>query len=263
MSRTKTLPLDSIEIHGGTQARAGININFVDEYAQAMESGAEFPPCIVFSDGAQNWMGDGFHRYHAARKLMRTEIACEIRTGTLRDAILFACGANQAHGIPRSAADKRTAVNILLTDKEWKKRGVKWIADQCGVSESVVRRLVDELLETRSSKSRSDTKLEGRDGKFRPAKYKPRPRKPVESVPPIDAKPETTKPIEFDPDKTPQRKVAARQEPRQPKEDTTYIELWREFQSAIDSFVRRCPIELRAAILQQAREYVQSREVSA
>ena len=42
--------------------------------------------------------------------------SCEVRTGSLRDAILHAVGANATHGLRRSNADKRRAVAILLED---------------------------------------------------------------------------------------------------------------------------------------------------
>jgi hypothetical protein len=38
------LALDFIAIDGGTQSRAYLNDSTVDEYAEAMNSGAEFPP---------------------------------------------------------------------------------------------------------------------------------------------------------------------------------------------------------------------------
>ena len=48
-----------------------------------MVEGAEFPPLIVFFDGATYWLADGFHRYYGAQR-SRTEfpamfgkVACE------------------------------------------------------------------------------------------------------------------------------------------------------------------------------------------
>ncbi|EWY35857.1 hypothetical protein N825_32650 [Skermanella stibiiresistens SB22] len=39
--------------------------------------------------------------------------------GSRRDAVPHAVGANARHGLPRSNADKRDAVMILLKDPEW------------------------------------------------------------------------------------------------------------------------------------------------
>jgi hypothetical protein len=45
-----------------------------------------------------------------------TEIAVEVGQGTQRDAVPFGIGANGAHGLPRTNADKRHAVAFLFAD---------------------------------------------------------------------------------------------------------------------------------------------------
>jgi hypothetical protein len=82
---------------------------------------------------------DGFHRYFAKQRNRRDKFACEVRPGTKRDAILHAVGANAEHGLKRTDADKRRAVNILLDDPEWSQWSGREIARQCKVSESLVR----------------------------------------------------------------------------------------------------------------------------
>jgi hypothetical protein len=58
--------------------------------------------------------------------------------GTKRDAHLFALGANSEHGLARSRADKRKAIEILLRDPEWSQRGDNWIAKTACVSDKTV-----------------------------------------------------------------------------------------------------------------------------
>jgi hypothetical protein len=65
-------------------------------------------------------------------------IDCEVRQGTIRDAILYSVGANANHGIRRTNADKRRSVLRLLNDGEWGKWSDRKIADQCGVSHTFV-----------------------------------------------------------------------------------------------------------------------------
>ena len=60
-----TLSLDSIAIDGDTQPREEIKQLLVEEYADAIELGDEFPPVTVFHDGKIFWLADGFHRYFA------------------------------------------------------------------------------------------------------------------------------------------------------------------------------------------------------
>ena len=135
---SKDIRLDSIRIDGGTQIRAEIDMMTVVQYAEDLLAGVQFPRVIVFHDGADHWLADGFHRYHAHKQAERNEIAAEVRKGTVRDAILHAVGANQAHGLPRDNKDKRRAVEALLNDKEWRKWSDTEIAKRCGVSQPFV-----------------------------------------------------------------------------------------------------------------------------
>ena len=113
------LSLDRIRIDGGTQSRAKIDQDVVVEYATAMQEGAKFPPVTVFHDGAEYFLADGFHRYFAAKKAGSPGIKCDVKEGTLRDAILYSFGANHDHGLRRTTADKRKAVIAMLSDIEW------------------------------------------------------------------------------------------------------------------------------------------------
>jgi hypothetical protein len=137
----QSLPIESIRLDGGTQPRINLNHETVREYAHDMEQGATFPPVIVYNDGDNLWLADGFHRLAAARTLGLTEIAAEVRQGTRRDAVLFSCGVNAQHGLRRSNEDKRRAVLTLLRDEEWSQFSNNKISKLCGVSLDLVNRL--------------------------------------------------------------------------------------------------------------------------
>lgn len=140
MSNVRKLPIDAINATGGTQSRAELNQATVAEYAEAVGQDAEFPPVVVFSDGAGggNWLADGFHRYHAHRAAGLAEIICDIRVGTRRDAVLFSVGANASHGLRRTNEDKRNSVETLLRDPEWATWSNNAIAKACAVSDKTV-----------------------------------------------------------------------------------------------------------------------------
>ena len=130
------LPIDQIRIDGGTQARAAINDAVVAEYAEVLTDGGELPPVVVFFDGASYFLADGFHRFHANRKIGARTLRCDVRTGTLMDAKLFAYGANAGHGLRRSNDDKRKAVLGMLAEfADWSDRA---IATHVGVSHPFV-----------------------------------------------------------------------------------------------------------------------------
>lgn len=111
-----TIKLSLIRIDGGTQSRVAISDDVVSEYAEKMASDIGMPPIVLFHDGSHYWLADGFHRFMAAKSLGHNSIESEVHAGTKRDAILFAVGANSEHGLPRSNADKRNAVAMLLND---------------------------------------------------------------------------------------------------------------------------------------------------
>ena len=58
----KKLNLDAIRLDGETQARVALDSTQVAEYAEAMRDGDKFPPIVVFHDGSDYWLADGFHR---------------------------------------------------------------------------------------------------------------------------------------------------------------------------------------------------------
>lgn len=137
----KKLNLNAIRIDGGTQARVEIDTNAVSDYAEAAKVGIEFPAIVVFHDGADNWLADGFHRYHAHKQAGKASILADIRDGTVRDAILFSLSANCTHGLRRSNADKRKSVQTLLADTEWAEWSDRKIAEACGVTHPFVANL--------------------------------------------------------------------------------------------------------------------------
>lgn len=127
------IALSKIRIDGGTQARVELNQETVAEYAEAYRSDAAMPPVVLFYDGTAYWLADGFHRYFGAKQAGLAEIWEEITPGTQRDAVLYSLGANANHGLRRSNADKRKAVETLLADAEWAKWSDEQIAQKCGV----------------------------------------------------------------------------------------------------------------------------------
>jgi DNA-binding HxlR family transcriptional regulator len=149
MTEIITLPLNKIRTDGGTQPRFALDIHIIHEYRALMDAGTQFPPVIVFYDGSDYWLADGFHRFNAVLKyppIKPTEIAAEVRQGTQRDAVLFSVGANASHGLRRSGGDKRRAVARLLKDDEWGTWSDREIARRCAVSHPFVATVRQEMI---------------------------------------------------------------------------------------------------------------------
>lgn len=171
MSKTENLSVDLIQLKLGTQMRAKVDEDTVSDYADLWKAKHEFPPLDVFHDGEQYILADGFHRLYGAKAAKRASVPCSIHKGDVREAILFACGANHEHGLHRSNADKRCAVESLLDDAEWSKRSARWIAEQCHVSNVFVSKLVADRKPSvlNSTVNVNSSKVESKDGKQRPA----------------------------------------------------------------------------------------------
>ena len=151
------IKLSKINIGGGTQPREDIDEEIVSEYAECMKEGDKFPPVVLFNDGAKYWLADGFHRYHASKKIGYLEIEADVKQGTKRDAILYSVSANSKHGLRRSNADKRKAVLTLLNDEEWSKWSDNEISKKCEVSQPTVSKYRKEI-----ESSYKDYKIESR-----------------------------------------------------------------------------------------------------
>lgn len=166
------LPWAEIRTDGGTQSRAEINDSVVEEYSQALDA---LPPVVVFFDGKDYWLADGFHRLAAYEKAGRTNvIPADVRQGTQRDAILYSVGANATHGLRRSNADKRKAVMTLLADQEWSGWPQGQIAQHCGVSRKLVNEVAQCVTGLHIDESPPRTVVKG-DGKRYPASLPKRP----------------------------------------------------------------------------------------
>ena len=140
---SSALNISEIRRDGGTQSREKLDLSHVATLKEAIEDGAELDPVIVFYDGESYWLADGFHRCKASLESGLEDIQVIIHQGTRRDAVLYSVGANAEHKAvkPRSRADKRRAVMMLLNDPEWNKWSNREIARQCKVTHSFVNGL--------------------------------------------------------------------------------------------------------------------------
>ena len=101
------LKYEQIRMDGGTQPRAGSEKEVMEDYAELMQAGVKFPPLVVFNDGDNYWLADGFHRIgEALRAFPDKPIEAEVIQGTQSDTQWYSFGANKANGLRRSNEDK-------------------------------------------------------------------------------------------------------------------------------------------------------------
>jgi uncharacterized ParB-like nuclease family protein len=150
-SEIRSIPVTAIRVDGGTQSRVSLSEETTAEYASKIGAGETMPPIVLFHDGSTYWLADGFHRVMAHRKVGVESITADVRIGTRRDAVLHSVGANSSHGLPRTNADKRRSVEMLLADTEWAAWSDREIARRCAVTHTFVGRIREPILETNTS----------------------------------------------------------------------------------------------------------------
>ena len=144
-------------------------------------AGAKFPPVIVFHDGTNYWLADGFHRLEAWKRNGVETVKAEVKEGSRIDALKFAFTANNGHGLRMSNEDKRQVVLIVYENRIALGLGEvpsgRAVAEMCGVS----NHFVDKQLGTVPS-WRDATERQGADGRKRSLPIPP-PRPPVPPPP--------------------------------------------------------------------------------
>jgi len=141
----KDIDIDDISLDVGTQSRNALSQAVIKEYAAHFSDEVKFPPIILFQDGEDYLVGDGWHRIFGAQKAGQETISANIYIGTKRDAILYSLRANAEHGLRRTNKDKRKAVETLFADPEWAEWSNREIARTCGVARSFVNNMRIEL----------------------------------------------------------------------------------------------------------------------
>jgi hypothetical protein len=150
--RLQRIPLAAITVDPAIQQRAaGTSQDVVADYAEAIRDGVAFPPIDVFASGdGILYVANGFHRLIAQQSASPDveDIECRVHRGNRDDALLFACGANAQHGLPRSRSDKIKAVTTALRSERCPGWSDREIGRQCRVSHPFVAAVRRGLLET-------------------------------------------------------------------------------------------------------------------
>jgi hypothetical protein len=150
--RSEWLPLASIRIDPSIQMRVAMSEEAIADYEQTYRSqGAMCAVEVVEDPERTRWLWDGFQRFEAAKRADMAQILVHNRPGTRRDAIRLACGANSEHGVRRTNADKRRAVETLLRDSEWGEWSNGQIAEAAHVTPQFVGQMRKELGLSRNS----------------------------------------------------------------------------------------------------------------
>jgi hypothetical protein len=134
-----------LEIHrirrdGDTQGRVALNESIIQEYANLMRAGVEFPPVRTWFDGCAYWLSDGFQRMAAAELVGLNQISAEVFRGTLEDARWDSYAANAAHGLRRTRADIEVIIRRAVEHPKGSQISSRELARHLGMPEPTLRR---------------------------------------------------------------------------------------------------------------------------
>jgi FtsZ-binding cell division protein ZapB len=141
----KQINIHLIRTDGDTQSRISLNQDIVNEYAEHLRDGDAFPPMVVFHDGSDYWLADGFHRLFALKANGASLVEVDVRAGTVEDAQLFSFSANGKRGLSNSAEDNRNIIIRMLKHPKWSLWGYSEISKHVGVSRMTVSRIAKTL----------------------------------------------------------------------------------------------------------------------
>jgi len=136
------MKLSQLTLDLSLQMRRQLNKDVVDEYAKAMLDGDKFPPIIVFNDGENNYVAEGFTRCESAKQAGLELIDADVRMGTYDDAFDYAfTKANHANGQRYTPEDKRFAINKALEFDRYANKSDREIARIYKVSHTFVSKI--------------------------------------------------------------------------------------------------------------------------
>lgn len=159
---TLEIALEDLVLDPNLSLRDRLDDATVERYA---ESWAGLPPVSVIRVEGRYLLADGFHRHAAAARLNRRTIAAEVREGSFPEALDLAALANLKHGLPLTRAERRRAVEVLLTMHH--DRSDRRLCEELGVGRDLVAKVRRQLID---GKQIPDTPGRlGADGKLYPS----------------------------------------------------------------------------------------------
>jgi hypothetical protein len=142
----KMIPLAEITILPEIQIRIRLDEGHVGDIKDAIDEGVDIDPIDLFVDDQdRKILGDGMHRYTAFVNSKRDKIPAMVHDDNPKDAVSeaieFSLRRNCHHGLRMTPDDKRRAVWVALSDKIIRRKGDKPIAELCGVSAGLVKKI--------------------------------------------------------------------------------------------------------------------------
>jgi len=181
--------LSDIDVTKSPKIRLYQNAEAVVDYTEAYRRKEDLPPIVVAEkDPGKFILADGHHRVEAARDAGLKKIKAEVIAGGHDAALLFALSANTKHGVQRTGADKRHAIEIAL--EKFPDRSSRVIAKMCAVDDGTVAK-VKRQIKAQDDRDKAAKKLKAMEAPADDAVQQPTPSampEPAETVIGLDGK---------------------------------------------------------------------------
>lgn len=150
--QSKAVAIRELILDERCQARSEIDPEVVEDYARLYQADpSKLPPVSVFEVGGRLIVVDGYHRVTAA---------AHAGLGFLRHETI-----GKAHGLRRSNADKRRAVQMALESPIGSEQSTRVIAEHIGVSHKLVQAIRHEVEQLEPG---SNTRVQTKNGRQYP-----------------------------------------------------------------------------------------------
>jgi DNA-binding XRE family transcriptional regulator len=158
MVKTKNMKLSEIVIDEKIYPRESVKQDLVDEYVEAMEGGAIFPPLVIHE--STDLLLDGLHRYKAYVKRNVTEVEVEIDPEPIITnldkerfkLLLRAAWYNAKHGIQLKNTEKKEVARKVATADVNGEITQENLAKQLGVTHKSISNWVKDIQDVRDNR---------------------------------------------------------------------------------------------------------------
>lgn len=152
-SKIQKIALSDIVADSKCQTRDSINEDFIDTLVELIKAKlpikGDMP--VVFHDGKDYYLADGFTRLEAHKRAGHKKMECEVREGGLSQAIEYAHSeANATHGQPLDDGAKKKKIEWHLQHEKWKFYTGQVIADRCGLTKRYANKVINSYVGTSS-----------------------------------------------------------------------------------------------------------------
>lgn len=125
------------EFKFAAQTRAALSPETLQQYIDIIEGGEDLEPAVAFKVGKDLILSAGHHRREAYERAGKSDMPCEIRVGSLWDAVEFSLLSNrQFNGARLTRADRQEAIKMALIHGHNKSN--RFLASLCGSSDKTV-----------------------------------------------------------------------------------------------------------------------------